>query len=282
MNDTSNTIRAACVQLNSGTDIGANLKAAEVLIRQAASSGAQLIVTPENTDRIMKNQQEKLATCPRAEDHPGIAFFAALAKDLGVWLLIGSMGIKISDDKVANRSHLFAPDGRLVSTYDKIHMFDVVLSDTEFYRESEVNQAGERSVVVETPLATLGLSICYDLRFAHLFRNMAKAGAQILCIPAAFTVPTGKAHWHTLMRARAIETGCFVMAPAQVGEHDGGRLTYGHSLVVAPWGEILGEMDGEETGFITVEIDLAAVDKARKAVPALQHDREFRIEKIKA
>lgn len=274
-------IKAACVQMNAKADIQTNLQDATFLIRKAVSQGANFIVTPENTDRILMDVKEKLATAPTAEEHPGIPHFAALAKELKIWLLIGSMGIKVSDTKVANRSHFFSPEGKLVTTYDKIHMFDVVLSDTEAYKESESNEAGARSVLIETDFANIGLSICYDLRFPHLYRNLAKNGAQILCVPAAFTVPTGKAHWHTLLRSRAIETGCFVLAPAQTGEHHSGRLTYGHSLIIAPWGEIIAELESGE-GVITADLDLRLVEQARKSVPSLHNDREFNFDKIKA
>ena len=274
-------LNVACVQMNAKADIQTNLNDAEQLIREAAGQGATFIVTPENTDRIFMDAAKKIETCPREGEHPGAQHFSNLAKELGVTLLIGSMAVKLSDTKLANRSHFFAADGKLVTTYDKIHMFDVVLSNKEAYKESETFEGGKRSVLVETPDANIGLSICYDLRFPHLYRNLAKMGAQILCVPSAFTVPTGKAHWHTLLRARAIETGCFVMAPAQVGEHHSGRLTYGHSLIIAPWGEIVAERSEGSEGIITAKLDLEMVEKARNAVPSLYNGREFESEKIK-
>lgn len=266
--------------MNAKAQIEPNLKNAEFLIRKAAVKGAKLIITPENTDRILMDVKEKLATAPSTENHPGIPHFAALAKELDIWLVIGSMGIKASETKVANRTHVFSPQGKLVATYDKIHMFDVKLSDKEAYKESESNQAGDKSLVLETELANLGLSICYDVRFPHLYRVLAQNGAQILCVPAAFTVPTGKAHWHTLLKARAIETGCFVLAPAQVGQHHSGRLTYGHSLIISPWGDIVAELpDGE--GIITADLDLGAVERVRTSIPSLSNDRDYSCEKIK-
>lgn len=269
-------IKIACIQMTSGPEIAGNLKASEALIREAAASGAQLIATPENTDQMRRKSEDKLVTADSETVHPVRDFYSALAKELGVWLLIGSIGVKVNEAQLANRSHLFAPDGRLAALYDKIHMFDVKLSRTEFYNESKDNRAGHKAVVADMGFAKLGVSICYDVRFPHLHRDLAKAGAQILSVPAAFTVPTGQAHWEVLLRARAIETGSFVIAPAQVGEHEGGRQTYGHSMIIGPWGEILAEKpDG--TGIIMAEIDLGDVDKARAAIPALTHDREYEL-----
>ena len=185
------------------------------------------------------------------------------------------MSIKLGDNRIANRSFLFSDTGEIVARYDKIHLFDVDLPTGESHRESDLVRPGEEAVVAETPWAIIGLSICYDLRFAYLYRDLAKAGASILTVPAAFTVPTGKAHWETLLRARAIETGSFVLAPAQCGEHEGGRQTYGHSLIIGPWGEVLADA-GEDTGFIIAELDLSAVEKAREAIPALKHDRAYK------
>jgi predicted amidohydrolase len=204
-------------------------------IRAAARQGATLIATPENTDQMRRKTEDKLAAAGDT-NAATITFYGNLAKELGVWLLIGSLGIKVNETQLANRSHLFAPDGKLAATYDKIHMFDVTLSRSEFYNESKDNKAGETLIVADLDFAKLGMSICYDVRFPHLHRDLAKAGAEILTIPAAFTVPTGKAHWEVLLRARAIETGSFVLAPAQVGEHEGGRLTYGHSHDHRPLG----------------------------------------------
>ena len=269
------TIKAACVQMTSGPDIDDNLKAAEGFIREAAGQGATFIATPEVTDSLRRYTLDKLAD---ASDKPA-ELFSSLGKELNIWLLAGSFGVKINEDKLANRSMLFAPDGSTRAHYDKIHMFDVTLSRKEFYRESSEYEAGEQAVVVDCDGVKLGMGICYDLRFPHLWRDLAKQGAEILTAPAAFTIPTGEAHWEVLLRARAIETGCFVIAPAQVGKHEAGRLTYGHSMIVSPWGEILAEKESGE-GIITADIDLEDVEKARKRIPALAHDREYTLNVI--
>ena len=198
----------------------------------------------------------------------------ALAKDLGIWLSVGSLAIKVAADKVANRSFLMGPDGRIHARYDKIHMFDVELPNGETYEESRNYRPGGEAVVADTPFGRLGLTICYDLRFPHLYRALAKAGASYLTVPSAFTQVTGEAHWHVLLRARAIETGCFVFAAAQSGTHENGRKTFGHSLIVGPWGEVLAD-GGTQTGVVTADIDPARVSEARGRIPALQHDRDF-------
>ena len=270
-----NLIKVACVQMTSGADIEANLKAAENFIREAAGQGATLIATPEMTDSIMRRARDKMAS---ASNEPQKRF-SSLAKELGVWLLAGSFGVKVADDKMANRSLLYAPDGTEHAYYDKIHMFDVTLSRKEFYRESSDYEAGSRAVVADCGDFKLGMGVCYDMRFPPLWRDLAKDGAQILSAPAAFTVPTGKAHWHVLLRARAIETGSFVIAPAQIGEHFEGRKTYGHALIISPWGEILAEKESG-TGIITAEINLDDVEKTRQSIPALEHDREYKMETI--
>ena len=231
-------------------------------------------MTPENTTLIEPNRGRQLAKTPAEEAHPGVPHFAALAKELGIWLLIGSMPVRADEKRIANRSFLFDPKGAIVARYDKIHMFDVDLPNGETYRESNGVRPGGQGVVAQTPWGAIGLTICYDVRFAYLHRALAQAGAVMLTVPAAFTVPTGQAHWHVLLRARAIETGCFVFAPAQTGEHAEGRLTYGHSLIVAPWGEVLADA-GDKPGYIVADIDLERVQKARSMVPALRHDREF-------
>ncbi|MGO1076733.1 carbon-nitrogen hydrolase family protein [Inquilinus sp. CA228] len=264
---------AACVQLNVGTEIEPNLQMAGALIRQARDAGATLIATPENTGFIVQGREAVLARALPEERHPGLPYFAELARETGATLLIGSLSIGLPDGKAANRSYLFAPSGEILARYDKIHMFDVDLAGGERYRESATFGPGDQAVVAPLPTGgVLGLTVCYDLRFAYLYRALAQAGADILSVPAAFTRKTGQAHWHVLQRARAIETGSFVIAPAQTGTHDQGRQTYGHSLIVAPWGEILADA-GEEVGIVTAEIDLARVEEARNAVPALRHDR---------
>lgn len=274
----SGVLRAACVQVNAGPEFGPNLDAAADLIRQARAAGAELIVTPENVSLIVQGRDKTLARVRPEADHPGMACFAGLARETGAWLLAGSLGILLEEGRVANRSVLFAPDGRVAARYDKIHMFDVDLPNGESYRESATFRPGERAVVAQTPWGGLGLTICYDVRFGYLHRALAQAGARILTSPAAFTVPTGRAHWHTLLRARAIETGCFMLAPAQVGTHDEGRQTYGHSLIISPWGEVLADAGGDGPGFIIADLDLAKVDEARGMVPALRHDRGFQVE----
>ena len=236
-----NMFKAACVQINAGTDITENMDVLEELIREAAGQGASLIATPEMSDSIRRYARDKVADAKEEAQHEGVKRYAALAKDLGVTLLAGSFGVKIENDKLANRSLLFAPDGKIIGRYDKIHMFDVKLSRTEFYNESKEYQAGTKAVIATAPDYKIGMGVCYDLRFPHLWRDLAKNGAQILTAPAAFTVPTGKAHWEVLLRARAIETGSFVIAAAQCGTHEGDRKTYGHSMIINPWGEILGE-----------------------------------------
>jgi deaminated glutathione amidase len=266
--------KAACVQMTSGRDVLPNLDIAADLIRQAAQAGAKLVMTPENTSIIEPNKPLAVQKAVAEADHPGLPFFADLARELGIWLLIGSMPIKLKDGKLANRSFLFGPDGRIQARYDKIHMFDVDLPNGETYRESATAEAGNAAVIAETPWGKLGLTVCYDLRFAYLHRALAQAGAAFLSVPSAFTVPTGEAHWHVLLRARAIETGCFVFAPAQCGTHAEGRKTYGHSLIVAPWGEVLADA-GSAPGIILAEIDTARIQAARGMVPALRHDKTF-------
>lgn len=266
------TLKTALIQLNSGPDIQGNLDASAVLIREAATRGAQLICTPENTCHMRFPAHEKLKTALPQDTHPAIPYYSALAKELGIWLLIGSLSIKVSDDKIANRSFLFDPEGQLAASYDKIHLFDVDLPTGESHRESDNVQAGDKAVIADTPWGKVGMTICYDVRFAYLYRKLAQMGASILTVPAAFTVPTGKAHWEVLLRARAIETGSFILAPGQCGSHEGGRATYGHSLIIDPWGHILAE-GGEEPGIIMADLDLSVVDKTRSAIPSLKHDR---------
>lgn len=267
-------VRVACIQVNAGPEIEPNLTAAGDLVRRARDSGAELIALPENVSMIVQGRAKVLERARPQEDHPAVPFFADLARETGAMILAGSLAVALGEGRVANRSFLFDVEGRIVATYDKIHMFDVDLPGGESYRESATFRPGDRAVLVETPWGGLGMTICYDVRFAYLYRALAQAGASIIAVPAAFTVPTGQAHWHVLLRARAIETGCFVIAPAQTGTHDQGRRTYGHSLIVAPWGEVLADA-GEDVGFITADLDFDAVAEARKRVPALGHDREY-------
>jgi len=267
--------RAACVQLRSSDDVADNVETASELIREAKSRGADFVATPENTTLMAPDGGAKLErSFPEASD-PALPQFCALTEELGIWLLIGSLAIKVSDTKTANRSFLIDPRGRVTARYDKIHLFDVDLPSGEKYRESNTVAGGDTAVMAEVPWGRIGLTICYDLRFPQLYRALAKDGAFALTVPSAFTETTGKAHWHVLLRARAIENGAFVIAPAQGGLHANGRRTYGHSLIVAPWGEILAEA-GVDPGVIVADIDPAASSDARSRIPNLQHDRAFK------
>jgi len=266
--------KAACVQLRSTDDVDENIRAASALIREARAMGADFIATPENTTLMAPDGGAKIEKTFTEETDPALPAFRALAKELGIHLLIGSLAIKVSDKKTANRSFLIGPDGAIAARYDKIHLFDVDLPSGESYRESNTVAGGERAVLAETPWGRMGLTVCYDLRFPQLYRKLAQAGSFLLTVPAAFTETTGKAHWHTLLRARAIENGAFVIAPAQGGLHANGRRTYGHSLIIAPWGEILAE-GGTEPGVIIAGIDPALAADARGRVPNLRHDRDF-------
>jgi predicted amidohydrolase len=269
--------RAGLVQMCAGRDVETNLAEASRLIREAARQGAEYVQTPEVTT-LMERDRARLFLATRPEEgNPAIAHFRALARELGVWLHVGSMGVLIGPDKIANRAFLIGPEGAIAARYDKIHLFDVDLPGGETYRESRSMEPGGTAVLAELPWGTLGITICYDLRFPHLYRALAHAGARLIAIPAAFTVPTGQAHWHALMRARAIETQCFVLAAAQAGTHADGRRTYGHSLIVAPWGEIVAEGDGERACVVVADIDMKLVDEARQRVPSLEHDRPFEV-----
>lgn len=270
----SGKFTVACVQTNSTRDVAENLSAIVPMIGEARRRGATLVCLPEVVGMIEPRRRLLLEKVETEETNRGLAGFRETAKRLSLWLLVGSLSVKVGPDRVANRSYLIDQDGAVRASYDKIHMFDVNLEGGESYRESATFRAGETAMLADTPWGPLGMTVCYDLRFPQLYRALAQAGAMYLTIPAAFTRPTGRAHWQVLVRARAIETGCFVFAAAQCGEHAEGRRTYGHSLIVAPWGEILAEA-GEEVGVITAEIDPAKVDEARRMVPSLQHDRPF-------
>jgi len=266
--------KAACVQLRSSDDVAENIRDTVRLVRDAAAQGASFIATPENTTLMAPDGGAKLASSFDEAQDPALMVFSALAKELKIWLLIGSLAIKVSDTKTANRSFLFAPDGSIRARYSKIHLFDVTLASGETYRESDTVEGGGDAILAETPLGGIGLSICYDVRFPLLYRQLAQKGAFLFTIPSAFTVPTGQAHWHVLLRARAIENGAFVIAPAQGGLHANGRKTYGHSLIVSPWGEVLAEA-GTDPGVILADIDPAQSEQARARIPSLQHDRAF-------
>lgn len=273
------TFRAGLVQLCAGRDVAANVADATKLIRQAAADGAVYVQTPEVTT-LIEPERERLfaAVQPDDGDNTAVLAFQTLARALGLWLHIGSMAVKIGPDTCANRAFLIRPDGAIAARYDKIHMFDVQLASGEHYRESKNYRPGETAVVAALPWAKLGVTICYDLRFPGLYRQLAHAGASVMAIPSAFTVPTGEAHWHALMRARAIETRSFVLAAAQAGTHESGRRTYGHSIIVSPEGVILAEGDGTTPSIVTADIDLALVATARAQVPSLSHDRPFAIQ----
>ena len=275
--DAGRRFRASLVQLRAGRDIGPNLDRTEALVRQAARGGAHYVQTPENTALMELDPQRVLALVQPEAESVSLHRMRALAAELGIWLHVGSLGIKLGEGRVANRSFLIAPDGEIAARYDKLHMFDVDLPGGESYRESRYYGPGAKAVVADLPWGRLGMSICYDLRFPSLYRALAASGASLIAIPAAFTKQTGRAHWHVLVRARAIETGAFVLAATQGGLHENGRETFGHSLIVSPWGDILAEA-GEEPGVVFADIDLAASDEARARIPSLRHGRDFEIE----
>jgi len=274
-------MRAALVQLNVSDDPAANLPETLALVQAAAAGGAGFVLTPECTNLLSSNREHQRSVIRSEAEDPTLDALRQQAAASGIWLLIGSLGLATgdADGRFANRSFLIAPDGSIAARYDKIHMFDVNVSETEVYRESAAYRPGARAVLAQTPFAAVGMTVCYDLRFPHLFRRLAKAGAQILTVPAAFNDTTGRAHWEVLLRARAIETGCFVLAPAQTGQHaetagPGKRRTHGHSLAVAPWGEVLADA-GTEPGVTFVDLDLSEVARARGRVPSITHDRDF-------
>ena len=270
------TFKAAMIQMRSGLLPAANLDEGIRLIGEAKAGGADYVQTPEMTN-IMEVKRERLfATIAEEDADTSLAAYRELARRLGIFIHIGSLAIKLSPDKAANRGFLITPQGDIAARYDKIHMFDVDLGNGESYRESRSYRPGEQAVIGTLPWGTLGLTVCYDLRFPALYRALAESGATMLAIPSAFTKPTGEAHWHVLMRARAIENGSFVFAAAQAGKHQSGRETYGHSLIVDPWGRILAE-GGTEPGIVMADIDLDEVAKARARVPSLQHGRRFEI-----
>ena len=273
-------MRAALLQLNVGDDPAANLPVTLDMIRGAARGGAGFILTPEVTNCISASRTHQQAVLQLQDDDQTLTALRAEAKTLGIWLLIGSLALKTgdADGRFANRSFLIGPDGAIAAWYDKIHMFDVQVSATETYKESAGYRPGDRAVLADTPFGAIGMTICYDVRFPHLYRDLAQAGADILCVPSAFSPVTGAAHWHSLLRARAIETGCYVLAPAQCGTHAASRgksrATYGHSLVVSPWGEILAD-GGDASGITMVDLDPADVRQARQRIGSLEHDRSY-------
>lgn len=272
------TLPVALVQTRTPAAPAAAFAHVEPLIREAAAGGAKLILTPEATNFVIRNREAREAVLATVERDEAIAGLRALAGELGVWLLIGSAIVRSGvdgDDRAANRSILVDDHGAVAATYDKLHVYDVDLPTGESWRESASIRPGDAAVVADTPWGRLGLTVCYDLRFPQLFRALAKAGASMIAVPSAFTVPTGEAHWETLLRARAIETGCWILAPAQGGAHEDGRRTWGRSMIVGPWGEVIARLDHDEPGVLFAALDLDAVARAREAVPQLTHDRDF-------
>ena len=275
MSNTS-TFKAAMIQMRAGLTVAANVDAAVRMIGEAKEAGAAYVQTPEMTN-IMEVKRERLfSTIVAEEQDTSLATFRELARKLGIYVHVGSLAIKAGHERAANRAFLIDPKGEIAARYDKIHMFDVDLAGGESYRESRTYRAGELAVLSDLPWGRLGVTTCYDLRFPALYRALAEAGATMLAIPSAFTKQTGEAHWHVLNRARAIENGCFVFAAAQGGKHENGRETFGHSLIVDPWGRILAE-GGTEPGVVMAEIDIGEVTKARARIPSLEHGRRFEI-----
>ena len=270
------TFRAALIAMRSGVSPAANLDAAVALIKEAAGAGADYVQTPEVTNVMDVRRERLLDTVVAEEKDASLARFRELARQLGIYVHIGSLAVKVSPERAGNRSFLIDRDGEIVARYTKIHMFDVDLANGESYRESRTFRPGEIAVAADLPWGRLGLTICYDLRFPALYRALAEAGASFLAIPSAFTRQTGEAHWHVLIRARAIENGCFILAAAQGGPHENKRETFGHSLIVDPWGRILAE-GGTEPGIVMATVDPAEVARARARIPSLQHGRRFEL-----
>lgn len=272
---------AALVQLRTGLLPEPNLQQATALIREAAKAGADYVQTPEVSNMMQENRKALFAQLAEEADDLSLKAYRALAAELGIHLHIGSLALRASPERAVNRSFLIAPNGDILASYDKIHMFDIDLDNGESYRESANYQPGESAVITDLPWGRLGLTICYDLRFPALYRALAEAGADFIAVPAAFTKKTGEAHWHALLRARAIENGCFILAAAQGGLHENKRETFGHSIIVDPWGRVLAEADSEP-GFIMATIDPAEVQRVRKSIPSLQHGRRFTLRDSRA
>ena len=272
-------MKVAALQLCASDDPIANLEVTLSMVQQASEMGAQFIATPEVTNCISSSRRLQNDVLALQNDDQTLAALRNAANRLGVWISVGSLALKLpTDDRLTNRSFMIDPSGQLVAQYDKIHMFDVKLSETEQYRESDGYRPGDRAVIADTVFGKIGMTVCYDIRFPHLYRGLAKSGASILLIPAAFTRPTGRAHWEVLLRARAIETGCFVIAAAQTGEHKAtdGRLrkTYGHSMIISPWGDILADA-GEDQGIVYADLDLSLVESTRARVPSILSNQSF-------
>lgn len=271
-------LRVALIQTRTPATPKAALAHLRPLLDEAAAGGAQLILTPEASNFMEKRPDRKAAILAGSDDDVVVQGVRAFARESAVWTLLGSAMVRSgdpSDPRAANRSMLINDRGEVESTYDKLHVFDVDLPNGDRYRESAGVRPGDRAVVAATPWGRIGLTVCYDLRFPHLFRSLAQAGADLIAVPAAFTRPTGEAHWETLLRARAIETGAFILAPAQGGGHEDGRATWGRSLIVDPWGQVVAALDHDEPGVLFADLDLDAVGTARAAIPALTHDRAF-------
>jgi len=275
-NGKHSSFRVGLIQMRSARSPQANTDAAAKLIGEAKARGAEYVLTPEMTNIMETGRERFFASIVPEEQDAALTTFRELARTLGIFVHVGSLAIKVSADKAANRSFLIDRHGEVVARYDKIHMFDVDLASGESYRESRNYRAGELAVLADLPWGRLGLTICYDLRFPALYRALAEAGASFLSIPSAFTRQTGEAHWHVLLRARAIENGCFVFAAAQGGTHENGRETFGHSLLIDPWGRVLAE-GGVEPAVVLADIDLAEIAAARARIPSLQHGRRFEI-----
>lgn len=268
-------MKIAAIQMRSGLDPQANLAALEPLLAEAAAQGAAYVLTPEVTLIFPESRAQLQAAAAPFENHPQLLRVGELARAHGIFIHIGSLAVPLEDGRFANRSVLFGPDGRQVASYDKIHLFDADIAGLDAYRESATYRGGDRAVTAGLGEFTLGFSICYDMRFPRLYHALARGGADLLAVPAAFTVPTGQAHWHVLLRARAIETGSYVIAAAQGGQHENGRATYGHSLIVDPWGRVIAELAHDAPGVLVAEIDPTQVGEARRRVPALVNGRDF-------
>lgn len=267
--------KVACIQLCSDNDIEANLKKASKLIRQATEDGAKLVLTPENVVLMSEGGKDLFSKSFSQDKHPAISEFCKLAKSLNIWLLVGSITIKSENkEKLYNRSLLIDNKGNVIEHYDKIHLYDVQVEGGETHNESKHYEYGKHLKLAKTPWGKLGMTVCYDLRFPHLFRSLAQGGADFISIPSAFTKFTGQSHWEVLLRSRAIENGCYIFAPAQTGDHPKNRETYGHSMIIDPWGKILADA-GEDEGYIIVEIDTEKVKHIRSSLPSLKHDQDF-------
>ncbi|MDP6183771.1 MAG: carbon-nitrogen hydrolase family protein [Gammaproteobacteria bacterium] len=270
--DMENRFTVACVQNSALDDVAYNIQDASDLVRQAVGEGADFVCLPEYFTCLEPSDHLYIERGFSEAEHPTLPHFRGLAAELKTWLLLGSIAVKVGEAKVSNRSYLLDSDGEIVESYDKIHLFDVSLKRGESYKESRTVAPGDRACVADLPWGRLGFSVCYDVRFPQLYRSLGRAGADFISIPAAFTATTGAAHWHVLVRSRAIETGCYVFAPNQFGKRPWGRRTYGHSLIVDPWGKVLADA-GDRRGFVTAEIDTEQVREARRMIPALTHDR---------